>query len=320
MKKKLTIVAMTFATLAIASFVVVINYTTREIEVEDVDIAAIPVNISDGSIVKWTEKTPKGKPLPPKEKFKKDSPPTQTDGELKDKKQNARDKRSAEWKKKMNDPEFQQKMRERVKAGMARRYNSLFKYLELTQEEQDGFMDIILGKFDKLKGLGQEVFGNGKLEISDETREKFDKANQEFQNAMKDYLGEDVYDLYIQYEQTQPERRHVERLNKGLAKDNGSTLTTEQQDNLITAMYKERESTDIYIMNNMSDLPNAELLTEAGTEKQIAQIDVLTQKYIIQGAEVLSEEQQTEFTKTVTKQANRQKRFLNGISGKYSGR
>lgn len=320
MKKTLTIVAIIFAGLVIAGFVT-INYATRDIDVEDVEIASIPVVTEEGSIIKGTKETPIEKPLLTPKHFEMNAPPTPTvEDKLKDKELSNRDKRRAEWEKKMNDPDFQQQIKNRRKKGMARRYTSLFKYLELTEEEQDGFMDIIFGKFDKIKGLGRVVFGNGKLDISDETREKFNKSNQEFQNKMRDYLGDDIYELYVQYEQTQPERRHVERLNRELTKK-GSALTTEQQDQLITAMYKERENTDIYVMNNMSELPNAELMTETGKTKQIEQIDVLTQKYIALGAEVLSEEQQAEFTKTVTNQANHQKRFLTGMSaGRVSRR
>ncbi|MDA3800467.1 MAG: hypothetical protein PF692_15510 [Kiritimatiellae bacterium] len=320
MKKTLTITAVIFAGLVIAGFVTV-NYATRDIEVEEVEIASIPVETADGSIVSWTEEAPKEKTLPTPEQFELDTPPTPiVEAESSEQTPSARDKRRAEWEKRMNDPEFQQKMKERMKEGMARRYDSLFKYLHLTEEEKDGFMDIIVGKFDKLKGLGREVFGHGRLEISDESREKFNQANQEFQNEMKDYLGDDVYDVYVQYEQTEPERRHVERLNRELTKDNGSALTTEQQDQLITAMYEERANSDVYVMNNMSELPDAELMTETGRAKQIEQIDALTQKYTAQGAEILSEEQQAEFAKTVTRQAEHQKRFLTGRGGGRSRR
>jgi len=319
MKKILIIAIIALVGLVLAG-AIIMNYTTKEIDVETITIANIDTPVSEAKIVKW-EEAPKEEivmPPTPDEDIQlatlESSAPKEEPKELSD-----RDKRRKEWEARMKDPEFLAKMKERFREGISRRYQPLFEYLELSKEDQAGFTDIIMNKMNSMKDIGREIFGTiHKGEISDEARQKFEKMNQEFEDEMKSYLGEDVYDVYVQYEQTQPERKEVQRINGKLAEKKLTPMTTEQQDELILSMYEKRKNTDVFVMTGLGvmELPSNESMSKDGRQKQAEQLDQLNVQYIETASTILDEKQLEEFSKNITRSTDRQKRFLSGEHGR----
>jgi len=315
MKKTLIIAIVALVGLVIAG-AIMMNYTTKELDVETITIENIDTPVSDAKIVKWEEE--------PKEEIVMPPTPEQdiqlanmkaSEKEEKPKELSNRDKRRKEWESKMNDPEFMAKMKDRFREGISKRYQPLFEYLELSKEEQAGFTDIILNKMNSMKDIGREIFGSiHKGEISDEARQKFEKLNDEFASEVKSYLGEEVYDVYVQYEQTQPERKQVQRISGKLEEKNLTPLTTEQQDELVTAMYDKRKDTDVFVMSGFGvmELPSNESMSKEGRAQQAEQLDQLNEQYIETASTILDEQQLKEFSKNITHSSERQKRFLSG--------
>jgi hypothetical protein len=318
MKKILIIAILALVCLVIAG-TVIINHTTKETDVDSISIENIGSHISEANIVKWEEEPQQEIEYPPLPQTDMQLGALENQNKDKPKKMSDRDKRRKEWEERMKDPEFQAKMKARMKEGMARRYQPLFEYLNLSEEEEAGFTDILMRKMDGMKNLGREIFGNmHKGEISDETREKFATLNQEFADEMKNYLGDDVYDVYVQYENTQPERKEVQRINGKLAESNSTTLTLDQQDELIAAMYEDRKETDVFVMTGMqmTELPSNELLSEEGKVQQAEKLDQLNAQYIETASTILDAEQLDEFSKNITHSTERQKSFLSGERGR----
>ncbi len=317
MKKILIIAIIAFVGLIIAGSMIM-HYATKEIDVESITIENIDKPIADAKIVKWEAE--------PSEELI--APPTPEDDiqlvnmeaqeqESEEKEVSERDKRRNAWAERMNDPEFQAKMKERFRDGISRRYQSLFEYLELSKEEQDGFTDIIMSKMNSMRDLGREIFGTiHKGEISDEARQKFETMNLQFENEMKSYLGAEMYDIYVQYEQTQPERSEVQRINQKLAEKKLTPMTTEQQDELIISMYEKRKETDVFVMTGFGvmQLPSNESMSKEGLQKQTEQLDQLNAQYIETASSILDQQQLEEFSNNINRSTERQKRFLSGAN------
>jgi len=316
--KKILIIAIVVLVGLVLAGAIIMNYTTKEIDVENITIATIDTPVSEAKIVKWEEEPKEEIVMPPTPDIQlanlKASEKEEVPKELSD-----RDKRRKEWEARMKDPEFLAKMKDRFREGISRRYQPLFEYLELSEEEQAGFSDIIMNKMNSMKDIGREIFGSiHKGEISDEARQKFDKLNNEFEDEVKSYLGADVYDVYVQYEQTQPERKQVQSINGKLAEKNLTPMTTEQQDELVTAMYDKRKDTDVFVMSGFGvmELPSNESMSKDGRQKQAEQLDQLNVQYIESASTILDEKQLDEFSQNITRSTDRQKRFL---SGDYKG-
>jgi hypothetical protein len=140
--------------------------------------------------------------------------------------------------------------------------------------------------------------------------------NRQFKNEMKSYLGTDVYDVYVQYEQTQPERREVQRINQKLAEKKLTPMTTEQQDEIILSMYEKRKDTDVFVMTGFGvmELPSDESMSKEGRQKQSEQLEQLNAQYIETASSILDQDQLEEFSKNITRSTERQKRFLSGAN------
>jgi len=217
------------------------------------------------------------------------------------------------WKEKTNDQEFKKMIEQRQYQLLSSKYQSLITYLEMSDKQKNTFLKTIIDKNISLRDLGIRIYGNIPHGITEDNKEQLVALREEYLSNMQKLLGEESYDLYVQYENTEPEREQVE-IAKSQLKDAGLALTQEQEDTLITAMYNARLETDVYLFTNVGDWPDPNYLSDENNPKQLEGMDKLTENYIQQAEKTLTPEQYTQFKKIINQQNEHQKKAINFIS------
>ena len=185
----------------------------------------------------------------------------------------------------------------------------------MSNEQKDTFLKTIIDKNISLKNLGVRIYGNISHGITEDNKEQLVSLREKYLSNMQELLGQEAYDVYVQYEATEPEREQVD-IAKSQLKDAGSALTPEQEDSLITAMYDARLETDVYLFTNVGDWPDPNYLSDENRKTQFEGMDKLTENYIQQAEKTLTPEQYTQFEKIIKQQNEHQKKTINFISNR----
>lgn len=313
MKKVLIIAsALILIGLAVAG-IFIITFTIDELEIEEVSIES---NRKQPNAIVCHKPTGVEQPILPSSNSTNIPAVTfgvQTSEQTVDFQQSTKEKRKKYWQKRMDNPEFKKKMEDRERSMLSSKYKSLFNYLELNQETKDKFYQVIIDQNNSFREMGVQIFGNVSNGITEENREEIKNIKEEYLRQMEKVLGADDYSVYIQYEQTAPEREQVERLEKELISTQTESISRDQQDTLVTAMYKARLETDVYVLTNVDDLSDNDYLKGDNLDKQLNGLDKLATNYIEQGAKFLSAEQLIDFKRSVNAHTKRQKRAINFV-------
>ncbi|MDA3799432.1 MAG: hypothetical protein PF692_10160 [Kiritimatiellae bacterium] len=319
MKKILIIVSAMILVVIAAAGIFIMTFTIDEMEIEKVSIKKNKSAKKQPEAIVWHQQTGVEQPILPSSNNTNiptvnfgEQPPEQTVNFQ----QSASEERKKRWQERMDNPEFKKKMEERERSMLSNKYKSLFNYLELTQEKKDEFYQAIIDQNNSFREMGVRIFGNVSNGVTEENIEDVKNIKEEYLRAMEGILGADDYGVYIQYEQTEPEREQVERLEKELSNTKSEPLSSEQQDELITAMYNARKNIDVYVLTKVDDLPDDDFLKGDNLEKQLNGLDKLAENYIAQASEILSAGQLTQFERSVAEHTERQKKAINFVANR----
>lgn len=204
-----------------------------------------------------------------------------------------------EWAKMMKSPEMKEMMKARSMEHLDMMYGKLFKGLNMPEDKLKQFKELLVDRQMSMMEMSMDVFmGDKSKEEKEAGALKITEAGKEYDKKMQDLLG-DNYEVYKQYEETQPERMSIDRFKRSL--DNDSQLSDQQENDLIIAMHEERTNfTSLASINNPANMNLANITPET-FEKMGEELDQLNNKCLERASTILTTNQYQVY-KTVQKQ------------------
>jgi hypothetical protein len=126
----------------------------------------------------------------------------------------------AEFMTMMESPEMQQLMNLRARGNLDGRYAALFKTLGLSPDQLQRFQQLLLDKQNTTRDVLAAMRSQGlapNRENGEQMRSLVQSANAEIDAQIRSELGEATFAQYQNYEQTQPQRALVERVQQRLS-------------------------------------------------------------------------------------------------------
>lgn len=194
----------------------------------------------------------------------------------------------------MKAPGMKQVIRAQQKATMDISYGSLFKFLSLPPEELDKFKELLGDKQMGLMDAGLELMN---ASITPEERKKkaqeITKLSEEHDKKIKEMLGEDNFQVYKEYENTQPERMQVNLFKQTLSA--GDQLNEEAEHQLIRSMYEERTKFPFSVKMDKQENFDPSIFSEEVMAQHMAELARLQEKYLARASAVLTPVQLEQF-------------------------
>jgi hypothetical protein len=171
----------------------------------------------------------------------------------------------------MDDPEMKKMMREQQKLILDQLYSPLVKQMKLTPEETEKFKEMMADNTVKNASAATSLM-DGSTNRTERLAALSD-SQKEFAQQLKDFLGEDRYKQYEEYQETAGERMQLNQLKQQLAGSDNS-ITDQQMEQLLGFMREEKKNvaanTGTALTNPQSDPAQFEsLLTDEGAEKYL---------------------------------------------------
>ncbi|MBN1674598.1 MAG: hypothetical protein JXR37_26360 [Kiritimatiellae bacterium] len=198
----------------------------------------------------------------------------------------------------VEDPEAKDMMRAHMGMALEHTYASLFRYLRLTPERLDAFEGLLVEKAMAQLEIGADavaraVSGEATDSTADEKGKRLLELTRQCDDRIRAFLGEADYEVYKEYEETQPERMQVEEFQRALGADD--QLSDEQMHCLIVAMHETR--TDLLVSTGLDEEHTLDPASFAGetTEQVLAQLEQLNAGYVARARPILSDAQLMRF-------------------------
>ena len=130
-------------------------------------------------------------------------------------------------------------MREQQRLILDQLYSPLLKQLNLTPEETEKFKEMMAENALKSASAATSLF-DGSTNRTERIASLSD-AQKEFTQQLKDFLGEDRYKQYEEYQETAGERMQLNQLKQQLA-GGDDAITDQQMEQLLGFMREERKA------------------------------------------------------------------------------
>jgi hypothetical protein len=197
------------------------------------------------------------------------------------------------------DPKMREMMKAQQKAfigpAIEKQYGDLFKQLKMTPEQVADFKDIV-GK----KMLGSSDLGMSMLDDSLDSAQRADMAkqvkdqNDEFENQLKQAVGDENYKAYQSFEKSIPDRTTVGQFNDQFG-DSSTALSGAQQEQLVQALSEARNNFNWASGLNQQNLgANGDIgsmFTKENIEKYAAEREQFDQQFLVRAQQILTPEQ-----------------------------
>jgi hypothetical protein len=192
----------------------------------------------------------------------------------------------------MKNPQMKEMIRDQQKVMLDRMYGSLAKYMDLPADRLDALKQLLLDRQMAMVDTGMSMMG-GSAADRKQAVEETKAIKADYDQKIQELLGSQDYPVFQDYEKTQTERMSVQMFKDALP--TADALTDQQEDNLIAAMYQERQGLPSTLLSNQNQDPS-QLTAEhiAELEKQMQQ---LQQKYAARAAGILTPSQLEQYTK-----------------------
>jgi hypothetical protein len=203
----------------------------------------------------------------------------------------------------LKNPAMRDMIKAQQKATMEITYGSLLRYLkmEMEPEKLEAFKALLSEKQMALMDAGLNTIG--KTLSAQERKEAADSAQQtkeEYDNKIRSFLGEEDYEVYNQYEETQPERMAVFLFKQTLGRD--EQLSEQQEHELILAMHDERNKFPFSTGLDREETFDPSLLTAEAITTHLDELLELQEKYKTRAQALLTETQMNQFGQSLTQQ------------------
>jgi hypothetical protein len=142
----------------------------------------------------------------------------------------------------MDDPEMKKMLRGQQAMVIDMMFGDLFKELALSQEEVDAFKTLLLDKHMVAIEMGASLMKpNVDERQKKQTAEAMKQANDDTNSRIREFLGDERFAAYKDYEKTIQDRLIVRQFRESLA-DSDNPLDKSQGDQLIQVIKEEKEN------------------------------------------------------------------------------
>ena len=160
-----------------------------------------------------------------------------TDEENKEK--TAAEKFSSGLSEMMESPEMQDTVRLQLESTLINPvFGNLFKELGLTEDDTEVFKNLLSERMMVGVSSGMKMMSADKEERA-ALKDQINQGEEEVDSMINDLLGEEGFKEYETYKDTMEERMALNQFNQQLGMS-GAALTSDQNDQLVSAMYEER--------------------------------------------------------------------------------
>ncbi len=202
------------------------------------------------------------------------------------------------------DPKMREMMKAQQKSVIGpiidKQYADLFKQLNMTPDQASAMKDLISKKM-----LAGADVGMAMLDDSLDASQRADLTKQvkaesdDYDQQIKQLLGDDNYKGYQSYEKTVPDRMAVDQFNSQFA-GTSTALTPSQQQQLVQALSDSRNNFNWTSgLNNQQDLGAngdiASMLTDENIAKFTAEREQFDQQFLARAQQFLTPEQVTAY-------------------------
>lgn len=193
----------------------------------------------------------------------------------------------------MKNPQMKEMMKVQQKLAVNQMYASLPRYLSLPAETKEKLQELLLERQLALAETGLAMM-NGSEEERKKAAEDSKTAKAEYDQAIKELLGDQDYEVFKLYEESVPEQTHVTMFKNSLTGD--ESLSEQQENDLVAAMYQARkELPKDSLLNQQNQSADPSQLTQEHVEESLKQMERLQQRYAEGAAEILSASQLEKF-------------------------
>lgn len=144
----------------------------------------------------------------------------------------------------VDNPAGQALMNQGVKAMTMMWYRDLIEEYDLNRKESDYFVRLVSEPMSAQQRIGMKMMDAKSPEEREALVEEIEAANEETKNAIKDFLNNDEdFATYEKFAERLPERQQLDGIRAAM--DNAdASLTTQQEELVVEAMYQARLSGD----------------------------------------------------------------------------
>ena len=214
----------------------------------------------------------------------------------------------------MDDPGMQKFVRDQQRQMLDPLYRPLIQRLGLTKEEADAFKDFLADTQMQGAQHATALFGNSTAERA-KAMEEMSAEQKENEQAMREFLGEDRYAQYKDYQETIGERAQLNQFRLQTA-GGENVLTDDQTEWLLTLMKEEKQAVAVHMSES---LPGAgqdpakmqAMLSGEGTEQLLQAQATVNRRVYERAAEGLSPEQLEAFGRFQTNQLQMMRMGMN---------
>jgi hypothetical protein len=213
------------------------------------------------------------------------------------------------------DPEMMKMIREQQRTMMDSLYSPLVKKLNLTPEEAAQFKDLLADNTMKGTSKATSLLGGDSSTNRTELLNAMSAEQKNFDQQVREFLGESRYAEYKDYQQTVGERMQLNQFRMQNA-GSESALTDQQTEQLLAFMREEKQAvaaaTGLPLPESGHDAVSLQaMLSDGGTEKLFQAQETTSQRVYERAREILSSEQLGSFGKFQTNQLQMMRMGMN---------
>jgi hypothetical protein len=206
------------------------------------------------------------------------------------------------------DPKMRDMIKAQQKAFMGpmidKQYAALFQQLNLSPDQAATLKDLLEKKMLAGTDAGMSLM-DGSLDASQraDLAKQIKSQTDDYDAEIKQFLGDDNYSAFQSYEKTLPDRTNVSQFNDQLS--GATTLTSDQQAQLIQAMSEERNNFKWTTDYNNQNPPNGDyssMFTDDKLNQFTQEKEQLDQQILARVKQILTPEQLTSFEQFQTTQ------------------
>jgi hypothetical protein len=224
-----------------------------------------------------------------------------------------------------NDPEMKEMIRAQQQAFMGpmieKNYAELFSQLNLTAEQKEHIKGLIENKMLVAADMGMSMLdGSADAAKRKELGEQIKKETDAMDLALKEYLGEENYKTFQEYEKSMPDRMNMAQFKDQLA-GTGTSLESGQEKKLIDLMSRERSNfkwTTDYNNQNPGEGDLATMFTEDRLTRHSQEQTEYNRQLLEQARTFLRQDQLTALEKFLENQRKMQEAAMK-MAGKMFG-
>jgi hypothetical protein len=205
----------------------------------------------------------------------------------------------------MKDPGMKQLVEAQQKAMLDLNYASLFEYLTSKGQDVTELKRLMTERQLAIMEAGLKTLESGSLTNAMAQGSDVIQLTSEYDAKIRALLSDEDYEMYQQYEQTQPERIQVNMYKQSLSFDDA--LSPEQEHQLILSMHGIRTNTTF---SSTPDLSEADIFKPEIMQAQLTEMRQLSSQYVSRAQTVLTPAQWEQFKKHQEQQISMQEMAL----------